>query len=502
MASEQLLVVEGVSKEFPGVKALDSVRIDLKAGEVHALVGENGAGKSTLMKILSGIYTKDSGEITYKGQHVNVSGPLEAQHLGISIIHQEINLMPDLTVAQNIFIGREPKRLGKFFLNDRKINKDTQELLDRLGLPLNPKQRVGDLTVARQQMVEIAKAISYNGDVIIMDEPTSSLTPSEVTALFKIIENLKKQGKGIIYISHRLEELAQITDRITVFRDGQYVDTVNTKDATIAKIIALMIGRNVDQDMRPEVNNSKDEIVLKVENLSTRKLLKNVSFDLKRGEILGFAGLMGSGRTEMALALVGKDPITSGKVFINGKEVKISSPADAVRHGIGYLSEDRKRFGLLLIQDLKFNIALSSLRKGLTSKLGFAKGGTIKNTAESIVKLLSIRTPSVNQITKNLSGGNQQKVVIGKWLTRECDILIFDEPTRGIDVGAKDEIYKLLTKLASEGKSIIMISSELPEILRMSDRIAVMSRGAITGVIDNKHADQKIIMEYATANNN
>ena len=502
MASEQLLVVEGVSKEFPGVKALDNVRIDLKAGEVHALVGENGAGKSTLMKILSGIYTKDSGTITYKGQHVNVSGPLEAQHLGISIIHQEINLMPDLTVAQNIFIGREPKLAGKVFLNDRKINKDAQELLDRLELPLNPKQRVGELTVARQQMVEIAKAISYNGDVIIMDEPTSSLTPSEVTALFKIIENLKKQGKGVIYISHRLEELAQITDRITVFRDGQYVDTIATKDATIAKVIALMIGRNVDQDMRPEVNNSKDEIVLKVEGLSTRKLLKNITFELKRGEILGFAGLMGSGRTEMALALVGKDPITAGKVYVKGHEVKISNPADAVRHGIGYLSEDRKRFGLLLIQDLKFNIALSSLRKGLTSALGFAKKGAIKETAEGIVKLLSVRTPSVNQITKNLSGGNQQKVVIGKWLTRECDILIFDEPTRGIDVGAKDEIYKLLTKLASEGKSIIMISSELPEILRMSDRIAVMSRGEITGIINNKDANQHKIMEYATANNN
>ena len=497
MANE-LLVVEGVSKEFPGVKALQNVRIDLRPGEVHALVGENGAGKSTLMKILSGIYTKDSGTVTYKGSPVNVSGPLEAQHLGISIIHQEINLMPDLTVAQNIFIGREPKRLGKLFLNDRKINKDAQELLDQLGLPLDPKQKVGELTVARQQMVEIAKAISYNGEVIIMDEPTSSLTPSEVSALFKIIENLKKSGKGVIYISHRLEELNQITDRITVFRDGQYIDTVNTKDTTIAKIIALMIGRDVEQDMRPEVNNSKDEIVLKVEGLSSKKLLKDVSFDLRKGEILGFAGLMGAGRTEVALALVGKDPISAGKITVNGKQVKITSPSDAVAHGIGYLSEDRKRFGLLLIQDVNFNIGLSSVYKLFSSKLGWLKKGAAKKVAEEAVKTLSIRTPSVNQITKNLSGGNQQKVVIAKWLTRECDILIFDEPTRGIDVGAKDEIYKLLTKLASEGKSIIMISSELPEVLRLSDRIVVMCEGRVTGIVDNKDADQKVIMEYAT----
>ena len=497
MANE-LLVVEGVSKEFPGVKALQNVRIDLRPGEVHALVGENGAGKSTLMKILSGIYTKDSGTVTYKGEHVNVSGPLEAQQLGISIIHQEINLMPDLTVAQNIFIGREPKRLGKMFLNDRKINKDAQELLDQLGLPLDPKQMVGDLTVARQQMVEIAKAISYNGEVIIMDEPTSSLTPAEVSALFKIIENLKASGKGVIYISHRLEELNQITDRITVFRDGQYIDTVNTKDTTIAKIIALMIGRDVEQDMRPDVNNSTDEIVLKVEGLSTKKLLKDVSFDLRKGEILGFAGLMGAGRTEVALALVGKDPISAGKVTVNGKQVKISSPSDAVAHGIGYLSEDRKRFGLLLIQDVNFNIGLSSVYKLFSSKLGWLRKGASKKVSEDAVKTLSIRTPSVNQITKNLSGGNQQKVVIAKWLTRECDILIFDEPTRGIDVGAKDEIYKLLAKLASEGKSIIMISSELPEVLRLSDRIVVMCEGRVTGIVDNKDADQKVIMEYAT----
>ncbi len=497
MSNEQLLLVEGVSKGFPGVQALENVRFDLRAGEVHALVGENGAGKSTLMKVLSGIYKKDSGTIQFNGKHVDVAGPLEAQHLGISIIHQEINLMPDLTVAENIFIGREPRSLGKFFLNDRKLNTDAKALLESLKLPLNPKQIVGELTVAKQQMVEIAKALSYNSSVIIMDEPTSSLTPTETAALFEIIENLKKSGKGVIYISHRLEELSKISDRITVFRDGKYIDTLQTKDTDIAKIISLMIGRDVQVDLRPETNTSTSEVVLKVEGLSSKKLLKDVSFDLKRGEILGFAGLMGAGRTEVALALVGKDPISSGKVEVAGKLVKISNPADAVAHGIGYLSEDRKRYGLLLDQNVDFNIILSSVKRYSTA-LGFFKKAESKKISEAAVKKLSIRTPSISQTAKNLSGGNQQKVVISKWLTRECDILIFDEPTRGIDVGAKDEIYKLLRDLASQGKSIIMISSELPEVLRLSDRIVVMCEGRVTGIIDNKDADQNVIMQYAT----
>jgi ribose transport system ATP-binding protein len=498
MRSEQLLSVVGVSKGFPGVQALQDVHFDLNAGEVHALVGENGAGKSTLMKILSGIYAKDSGSITYKGAQVDVNGPLEAQHLGISIIHQEVNLMPDLSVAQNIFIGREPKHFGKLFLDERTLVKKAQTLLDELNLPLDPKQRVGDLTVAKQQMVEIAKAISYNGSVIIMDEPTSSLTPTEVHALFKIIEDLKKAGKGVIYISHRLEELNQISDRITVFRDGQYVDTVQTQTTTISDIIALMIGRKVAVDLRPEIDNSTDDVVLKVEGLSTKRLLKDVSFELKRGEILGFAGLMGAGRTEVALALVGADPISAGTVTIRGKQIKIRNPADTVDRGIGYLSEDRKRYGLLLGQDVNFNVVLSSVKKRFTNKIGFIKKRAARKVSEEAVKTFSIRTPSVAQITRNLSGGNQQKVVIAKWLTRECDILIFDEPTRGIDVGAKEEIYRLLKKLASEGKSIIMISSELPEVLRMSDRIVVMCQGRITGIVKNNEADQNIIMQYAT----
>ena len=496
MATAQLLSLSGVSKEFPGVKALNNVHFDLNKGEVHALVGENGAGKSTLMKILSGIYKKDTGEITYQGNHVNVSSPIEAHHLGISIIHQELNLMPHLTVAENIFIGREDRKKVRPFLNKTKQNKAAAALLAELSLNLDPKTLVGDLTIAKQQMVEIAKAVSYRGEVIIMDEPTSSLTPAETESLFAIIRTLKAAGKGVVYISHRLEELEQISDRITVIRDGEYVKTLVTKETNIPEVISLMVGRTVDQDQRPDDRKIENDVVLKVEGISTRNLLKDVSFELKRGEILGFAGLMGSGRTELARALIGADPKTDGKVFLKGQEVKIKSPSDAVEAGIGYLSEDRKRFGLLLIQNVTFNVILASI-PGFT-KFGFVKSGPAAGIARDAIAQLKIRTPSEKQLVKNLSGGNQQKVVIAKWLTRNCDILIFDEPTRGIDVGAKDEIYKLLTKLASEGKSIIMISSELPEVLRMSDRIAVMCEGRLTGIIDNKDADQPTIMQYAT----
>jgi ribose transport system ATP-binding protein len=497
MATTQLLSLTGVSKEFPGVKALNNVHFDLNKGEVHAIVGENGAGKSTLMKILSGIYKKDTGDIVYLGNNVNVKSPLEAQKLGISIIHQELNLMPDLTVAQNIFIGRESRRKGRLFLDDRKLNKAAKALLEELDLVLDPKQKVGELTIAKQQMVEIAKAVSYRGEVIIMDEPTSSLTPSETDALFKIIRALKASGKGVVYISHRLEELSKITDRITVIRDGEYVKTLNTPETSIPEVISLMVGRKVDQDQRPDVRAMSTEVVMKVEGISDLRLLKNVSFELRKGEILGFAGLMGAGRTELARALIGADPKTSGKIFLRGKEVKIKSPSDAVKSGIGYLSEDRKKYGLLLIQNVTFNVILSSI-PSFSNKFGFLKTKPAGAITRDAIKQLSIRTPSENQYLKNLSGGNQQKVVISKWLTRDCDILIFDEPTRGIDVGAKDEIYKLLAKLASEGKSIIMISSELPEILRMSDRIAVMCEGQLTGIIENKDADQNKIMQLAT----
>ncbi|CAN2222382.1 MglA ABC-type sugar transport system, ATPase component [Candidatus Nanopelagicaceae bacterium] len=497
MTSKQLLALSGVSKEFPGVKALNNVSFDLNEGEVHAIVGENGAGKSTLMKILSGIYKKDSGIITYKGNSVSIPNPFEAQKLGISIIHQELNLMPHLTVAQNIFIGRENRFPGGFFLNEGKLLKATRDLLKELELNLDPTSIVGELTIAKQQMVEIAKAVSYRGSVVIMDEPTSSLTPAETDSLFKIIRTLKAAGKGVVYISHRLEELETITDRITVLRDGEYVKTLRTAETGIPEVISLMVGRQVAQDQRPEDRKIGSEIVLRVEGLSDRHLLKDVSFELRKGEILGFAGLMGAGRTELARAIMGADPKISGKIFLKGKEVKIKQPSDAVAAGIGYLSEDRKRFGLLLIQDITFNVILSSIPR-FSNKLGFLKLKSAAGIARDSIAQLRVRTPSERQYLKNLSGGNQQKVVIAKWLTRDCDVLIFDEPTRGIDVGAKDEIYKLLTKLAEEGKSIIMISSELPEVLRLSDRIAVMCDGRITGIIDNKDADQNKIMNLAT----
>ena len=497
MASAQLLSLSGVSKEFPGVKALSNVHFDLNEGEVHAIVGENGAGKSTLMKILSGIYKKDSGEIIYKGKSVSIPNPFEAQKLGISIIHQELNLMPHLTVAENIFIGREDRFPGGVFLNNKKLVDATIALLAELGLALNPNDIVGELTIAKQQMVEIAKAVSYRGSVIIMDEPTSSLTPAETDALFKIIRSLKAAGKGVVYISHRLEELEKITDRITVLRDGEYVKTLTTTQTSIPEVISLMVGRKVDQDQRPTNRSIGSEIVLQVKNLSDQHLLRDISFDLRKGEILGFAGLMGAGRTELARAIMGADPKTSGTITLRGTEVKIKQPSDAVAVGIGYLSEDRKRFGLLLNQDITFNVILSSIPR-FSNKLGFLKVKSAAGIARDVIAQLRVRTPSERQFLKNLSGGNQQKVVIAKWLTRDCDVLIFDEPTRGIDVGAKDEIYRLLTGLAEEGKSIIMISSELPEVLRLSDRIAVMCDGRLTGIIDNKDAKQNIIMELAT----
>jgi ribose transport system ATP-binding protein len=497
MASKQLLALSGVSKEFPGVKALNNVSFDLNEGEVHAIVGENGAGKSTLMKILSGIYKKDSGDIIYRGKSVSIPNPLEAQKLGISIIHQELNLMPHLTVAENIFIGREDRFPGGVFLNNKKLVAETIALLKELELNLNPNDIVGELTIAKQQMVEIAKAVSYRGSVIIMDEPTSSLTPAETDALFKIIRTLKAAGKGVVYISHRLEELEKITDRISVLRDGEYVKTLNTSETDIPEVISLMVGRKVAQDQRPENRKIGSEIVLRVENLSDRHLLKDISFELRKGEILGFAGLMGAGRTELARAIMGADPKTEGKIILHGNEVKIKQPSDAVAAGIGYLSEDRKRFGLLLGQDITFNVILSSIPR-FSNRFGFLKVKSAAGIARDAIAQLRVRTPSERQFLKNLSGGNQQKVVIAKWLTRDCDVLIFDEPTRGIDVGAKDEIYRLLTKLAEEGKSIIMISSELPEVLRLSDRIAVMCDGRLTGIIDNKDANQKVIIELAT----
>ncbi|MFO7321915.1 MAG: sugar ABC transporter ATP-binding protein [Chloroflexota bacterium] len=495
--TDVLVLMEGIEKSFPGVHALSQCQFELRAGEVHALVGENGAGKSTLMKILAGVYSKDAGRIFYRGREVDIPNPRAAQLLGISMIHQELNLMPHLTVAQNIFIGREPRQRIPFVLDDKRINEQTRALLDRLHLKLDPRTKVADLTVAKQQMVEIAKALSFNSEVLIMDEPTAALTEAEIAELFRIIRQLRENGVGIVYISHRLDELKQISDRVTVMRDGRYIDTVETAQTTADQIIKMMVGRTIYEVM-PELRDEPySETVLRVSNLNRGRTLKNVSFELKRGEILGFAGLMGAGRTEVARAIFGADPVDSMDMWVMGRKVQISSPADAVAHGIGYLSEDRKRYGLTLSMDVEDNVVLGSMKRFLNA-LGIIKRSDTRVTVEEYVKSLAIRTPSIHQQVKNLSGGNQQKVVIAKWLTANTDILIFDEPTRGIDVGAKSEIYKLLNELARNGKSIIMISSELPEILRMSHRIIVMCEGRITGELTAAEATQEKIMRLAT----
>lgn len=493
--TDPILSVSGVSKGFPGVQALQGVNLDVYAGEVLVLVGENGAGKSTLMKILSGIYQRDEGTIVFEGNEVTLTGPLQAQKLGITIIHQEMNLMGDLTVAQNIFIGREPK--NGLFLSESKLNKQTRELLTRLDIDLDPQQQVSELTVAKQQMVEIAKALSFDAKVLIMDEPTSALTDSEVEILFTLIERLRANGTGIVYISHRMNELKRLADRVTVLRDGRYIGALTKHEIEIPKIIEMMVGRVIDEGARPTPKDfSEAPIALEVSGLSTASLLKNVSFNLRRGEILGFSGLMGAGRTETARALIGADPKSSGSVTVAGKRARINKPADAVRKGIGYLSEDRKQLGLMLEQDVTFNTALASLET-YANGIGWMGDSKAKEQAKQYVQQLRIKTPSVGQVVKLLSGGNQQKVVIARWLLRDCDVLIFDEPTRGIDIGAKEEIYRLMQQLADSGKSIIMISSELPEVLRVADRIVVMANGEITGELLNGDASQENIMKLA-----
>ncbi len=495
---EALLLLQGIDKSFPGVHALDHCDFELRHGEVHALVGENGAGKSTMMKIIAGIYSTDEGQIKFKGEEVTIPNPHAAQEMGISMVHQELNLMPHLTAAQNIFIGREP--VNGFLLDENRLNKQAQALFEMMNLDVDPRMKITDMTVAKQQMVEIAKALSFNSDVLIFDEPSAALTDVEIRELFRIIRQLKENGAGIIYITHRLEELKEISDRTTVLRDGLYVDTVDTHDTPIDQIINMMVGR-VIYESAPEVpDEPSHEFVLEVKNLNRGRYLKDVSFQLKKGEILGFAGLVGAGRTEAARAIFGADPFDSGEVFINGEEVNIKTPTDAVAHSIAYLSEDRKRYGLCLGLDVKTNLVLTIVHR-LTTFFGWVKDKLVTSISADLVDQLSVRTPSLEQKAKNLSGGNQQKLVIGKWLAKNADILIFDEPTRGIDVGAKQEIYSLLNDLASQGKSIIMISSELPEILRMSHRVVVMCEGRVTGELDYTEATQESIMQLATMRN-
>lgn len=493
MIQEIILKMENISKSFPGVQALSEVNLEVYKGEILALVGENGAGKSTLMKILTGVYQKDKGKIIFKGKEINPQNPHEAQKLGISIIYQEFNLAPNLDIATNIFLGNEPKKgkIIKIFDYDKAF-KESVKLLDMLGLEISPDTLVKDLTVAQQQMVEIAKALAQKSELIIMDEPTSALAGKEVQKLFEIMKKLKEEGISIIFITHRLEEVFEIADRIIVLRDGKRVGELPAIKEKYNEVIKMMVGREVR--VTPKPSTKQDDVILEIKNLSSKRI-KNISFNLKKGEVLGIAGLVGAGRTEIIRAIFGADPKTSGEIYLDGKKVEIKTPKDAVKLGIGLVPEDRKLQGLILNMAVFENITLPSL------KFLFPNGilNSIKEytLAQNFVEKLQIRTPSIFQKVINLSGGNQQKVVLAKWLALKPKILILDEPTRGIDVGAKAEIHKLIADMAREGIGIILISSELPEILALSDRILVISKGRITAEISKEEASQEKIMQYA-----
>lgn len=491
-----ILEMKGIEKRFAGVHALKSVNLELQEGEVHALMGENGAGKSTLMKVLCGIHKRDGGDVVLFDKPVNFANIKESQEAGVGIIHQELNMMNHLTVAQNIYIGREPLING-MYIDDKKMERDAKELFDRIGVKIDPSAILGTLTVGKQQMVEIAKAVSKDSKILILDEPTAALTQLEVEELFKIMTDLKSKGIGMIYISHRMDEINRISDRITVMRDGEYVGTLITKDTTKDEIVKMMVGRVIYGDKKEASTVPEGApVVLEVKNLNRGKEIRNVNFQLRKGEILGFSGLMGAGRTEVARAIYGADRIDSGEIYINGKKVNIKTPEIAVKHGICYLSEDRKRYGLLLDKSVAENSALSSLQNYI--KFGWINDSKIEKDAARENSKLKTKTPSMKQLTKNLSGGNQQKVIIARWLLENSDIFIFDEPTRGIDIGAKSEMYELMEVLASQGKSVIMISSELAEVQRLSDRVIVMCEGRITGELDIADATQEKIMAYAT----
>ncbi len=492
---EVLLKLEGVSKSFPGVRALDGVRMEIRRGEAHALLGENGAGKSTLMKILSGAYTRDAGEIYWEGQPIAIHNPREAQERGIAIIYQEFNLVPQLSIAENVWIGREPFRVAALQLIDWKaMRARTQALLDELRLPLDPMRPVAGLGVAQQQMVEIAKALSLDAKLLIMDEPTSALTDTEIGQLFDLIRRLKARGVAVVFISHHLDEVLEICDRGTVLRDGEYIDTVNLSTVTKDDLIRMMVGRNLEQQY-PKMATQRGEEALRVEGLNRKGQLHDIGFRAYTGEILGVAGLIGAGRTELMRAVFGADPIDSGKVFVFGKEVDMTSPQVAIREGVGLLPEDRKQQGLVLMLSVLHNMSMASLDK-LTNAL-LLRLGDERKQAQTFVERLRIATPGVDQQVQYLSGGNQQKVVLAKWLASRSKVLIFDEPTRGIDVGAKVEVYNLMNNLAQNGVAIIMVSSEMPELLGMSDRILVMHKGRIAAEFSRAEATEEKVLAAA-----
>lgn len=490
-----LLVLDGITKEFPGVVALADVSFDLKRGEVHAVCGENGAGKSTLMKIISGVYTPTSGRIVYKGEEQRFTSPLEAESRGIAIIHQELNLVPHLSVAENIYLAREPRK--GFLVDRKKLRADAQSCLDRLGVAIKPDTLVRELSVAQCQMVEIAKALSLNAEVLIMDEPTSSLTEQETQLLFKVIHDLKATGVGIVYISHRLDEMAEIVDRVTVLRDGRYVGTDDFAATNVDDIVAKMVGRSLEEKFPERTSSPGDEILFSAEGLTRQGVFHNVSFTLRRGEILGFAGLMGAGRTEVARAIFGADPLDAGTITLHGNRLTIQTPRDAIAAGLAYLSEDRKAQGLALKMPVDANMTLANMEE-VSNRFGLIDFRKHEQVANDYVDLLNVKTPSIHQPVRLLSGGNQQKIIIGKWLFRKSRIMFFDEPTRGIDVGAKYAIYQIMDELARDGIGVILISSELPEILGMTDRVAVFHNGRITGILETARTNQEEIMRYAS----
>lgn len=492
MSGNYILEMKGITKTYPGVVALDNVDFRLKAGEVHAIAGENGAGKSTLIKVLSGAVTPDSGEILYEGNIYRSFTPVQSLALGICVIYQELNLVPYLSVAENIFLGNE--KIGKLFLDDNTMRKITREQLDSIGVQLDPAVRVKDLSVAYQQLVEVTKAVSHDAKVLVMDEPTSPLSNSEVEMLFALIKRLKDKGVSIIYISHRIEEIFRICDRITVMRDGQHVSTINAAESDRKKLISLMVGRELTEKYPPAMVELKDT-VLRVENLCTGSV-KNINFELYKGEILGLAGLMGAGRTEIAKALFGADRITKGTIVLNGENVRIKSPSEAIGKGIGLIPEDRKNQGLVLLMPVRHNISLACLK--ILTKSGFLSEKAERKMVEKHIRDLLIKATDYEVTVKQLSGGNQQKVVLSKWLATNCKILIFDEPTRGIDVKAKFEIYQLMRRLTREGISIIMISSDMSELLGMSDRILVVHDKTVKACLKKDEFSQEKILDIAS----
>ena len=494
-ANIPLLEMRGIVKTYPGVKALDGVDFSVLPGEVHALIGENGAGKSTLMKILAGADTKDTGHIVINGVEMHISSPQEAMRYGISIIYQEFNLVPYMNAAENIFLGREPVGSVPGMIDFARMYTDAERIIKELGVRLNVRTPINQLSVAQQQMVEIAKATSRKSTIIAMDEPSATLTDHELENLFALIRRLKNEGVSIIYISHRLEEIFEIADRVTVLRDGCLVEMKNVADTDRDDIIHMMVGRELKEKI-PKVSAEVREVALTLKNIVRTGVLHDISFEVKRGEVLGLAGLVGAGRTEVARAIFGADPIDSGEILIDGELVVINSPRDAIQLGIGLVTEDRKSLGLVLGMAVRENVSLANL--GILSRLGFINRRKEKAVADEYIEDLLIKTPSMEQAVQNLSGGNQQKVVLAKWLFTKSKVLIFDEPTRGIDVGAKIEIYQLMNKLAESGVAIIMISSELPEILGMSDRILVMHEGSIAGELSREEATQEKIMHLAT----